>query len=262
MELLSLVKTTNFIQHSLDHFFFLEDPKPKILLKCIDEATTDLAYNILTYFLKTPSAINATINYYVAPCMDLTTPTQSPTQPSPSFSRLPSLSPPLPSSPTPITNEVPMNTQARAFLTSRQLQQSSSIVSTSITKLPPIVTRSSGAPTPTIADPSSNTTLFRYVNDPIFKSIRPYFYRISENARKRESGFNTPATQCTVCMQFFTKLNQHTSNSDSITGCYNVARLRMYICHRKNIPLPTNTLPSALAHPTVPKLESYLMELN
>ena len=155
-----------------------------------------------------------------------------------------------------------MNTQARAFLTSCQLQQSSSIVSTSITKLPPIVTRSSGAPTPTIADPSSNTTLFRYVNDPIFKSIRPYFYRISENARKRESGFNTPATQCTVCMQFFTKLNQHTSNSDSITGCYNVARLRMYICHRKNIPLPTNTLPSALAHPTVPKLESYLMELN
>ena len=119
-----------------------------------------------------------------------------------------------------------------------------------------------GAPTPTIADPSSNTTLFRYVNDPIFKSIRPYFYRISENARKRESCFNTPATQCTVCMQFFTKLNQHTSNSDSITGCYNVARLRMYICHRKNIPLPTNTLSSALAHPTVPKLESYLMELN
>ena len=39
-------------------------------------------------------------------------------------------------------------------------------------------------------------------------------------------------------------------------------RLRMYICHCKNIPLPPSTLPSVLTQPTVHKLESYLMELN
>ena len=64
-------------------------------------------------------------------------------------------------------------------------------------------------------------------------------HRIVDNARKRELGFNTQPTQCTTCMQFFSKMNMHVNNAeDSITGCYNVARLRMYICLRKNIPLP------------------------
>jgi len=249
IELLSLVKTNSFIQHSSDHFFFLEQPNPHTLLTSINEATIDLAHNILTYFLQNPSAINATIKYYVAPCMDLRTPTQSPIRPSSPSTRQSSLLPPL--------------------LPPIIIRSSGALTPTRPTSLlppllPTIATRSSGAPTPTptIADPSSNTTLFRYVNDPIFKSIRPYFYRISENARKRESGFDIPATQCTVCMQFFTKLNLHTSQSDSLSGCHNVARLRMYICHRKNIPLPSNTLPSALTQPTVDKLESYLMELN
>jgi hypothetical protein len=64
-------------------------------------------------------------------------------------------------------------------------------------------------------------------------------------------------------MQFFTKMGLHTSNSDSITGCYNVARLRKYICLRKNIPLPSNTsYRSELTNTTVNTLESHLMELN
>ena len=43
---------------------------------------------------------------------------------------------------------------------------------------------------------------------------------------------------------------------------YNVARLRKYICLRKNIPLPNNTYPFELVNHTVTKLESHLMELN
>ena len=119
------------------------------------------------------------------------------------------------------------------------------------------------APAPIVADATSNTTLFRYVNDPIFTSIRPFFYRIVDNARKRESGFNTQPTQCATCMQLFSKMNVHTNNAeDSITGCYNVARLRMYICLRKNIPLPPSILPSGMAHPTIKELEKYLLKFN
>ena len=114
-----------------------------------------------------------------------------------------------------------------------------------------------------VVDTTSNTYLFRYVNDPIFTSIRPFFYRIVENARKRELGFNTQPTQCTTCMQFFSKMITHTNNAeDSITGCYNVARLRMYICLRKNIPLPPSILPSGMAHPTAADLEKYLLKFN
>ena len=65
-----------------------------------------------------------------------------------------------------------------------------------------------------------------------------------------------------IYMQYFTKLNLHTSNSDSITGCYKVARLRKYICLRKSIPLPPSTFPSDLTTISVAKLESHLMELN
>ena len=120
----------------------------------------------------------------------------------------------------------------------------------------------SGAPAPLVDDVTSNTYLFRYVNDPIFTSIRPFFYRIVDNARKRESGFNTQPTQCTTCKQFFSKMSMHMNNVDSITGCYNVARLRLYICLRKNIPLPPSILPSGMAHPTIADLERHLLEFN
>ncbi len=79
--------------------------------------------------------------------------------------------------------------------------------------------------------------------------------------------FNTQPSQCTTCMQYFTRMGTHTGNADSISGCYNVARLRRYICLRKNIPLPPTTLPSGIVHPTIEDptiddLENYLMELN
>jgi hypothetical protein len=55
----------------------------------------------------------------------------------------------------------------------------------------------------------------------------------------------------------------HINNAeDSITGCYNVARLRMYICLRKNIPLPPSILPSGMVHPTIADLEKYLLKFN
>ena len=60
----------------------------------------------------------------------------------------------------------------------------------------------------------------------------------------------------------FTRLGLHPQNTDSLTGCYNVARLRKYICLRTNIPLSSTNLPTELAHPTDATLESYLMELN
>ena len=75
--------------------------------------------------------------------------------------------------------------------------------------------------------------------------------------------FNTQPTQRTICMQLFSKMNLHVNNAeDSITGCYNVARLRMYICLRKNIPLPPSILPSGMAHPTIADLERHLLEFN
>jgi hypothetical protein len=50
LELLSMIKTKYFIQYCADNFFFLEDPKPTILLTCMNEAISVLADNILTYF--------------------------------------------------------------------------------------------------------------------------------------------------------------------------------------------------------------------
>jgi hypothetical protein len=63
-------------------------------------------------------------------------------------------------------------------------------------------------------------------------------------------------------MQSFTRIDLHTNHAENIMGCYNVARLRKYICLRKNIPLSTTNLPTELSHPTDVTLESYLMELN
>ena len=143
------------------------------------------------------------------------------------------------------------------------IQQSSPTLQISLPPTSIVSTRTiSGVPAPIVDDVTSNTYLFRYVHDPVFTSIHTYFYRIVDNARKRESGFNTQPTQCTTCRQFFSKMSMHINNVDSITGCYNVARLRMYICLRKNIPLPPSILPAGMAHPTIEDLEKHLLEFN
>ena len=259
-----MIRTDNFIQFTSDHFLFSDHTLTPIqLLVSINEAFTDLSNSILDYFLDNPTYINATIQYHVEPQIDLITPPSSPKHtthqsPTPSADNL------LPVEGELIT-EVPMNAQAQAFLSEcRTIQPSSPTQRISLPPISKVSTRkTSGAPAPIVVDTTSNIYLFRYVNDPIFTSIRPFFCRIVDNARKRESGFNTQPTQCTTCMQFFSKMNMHINNAeDSITGCYNVARLRMYICLRKNIPLPPSILPSGMVHPTIADLEKYLLKFN
>ena len=98
----------------------------------MNEAISDLANNILTYFLENPLAINATINYHVAPYVDLITPASSPTR----ISQKPPSIPPPPTSPLHTPTEVPMNAQARTFLNSCQQNPSSSILPASLPNLP------------------------------------------------------------------------------------------------------------------------------
>ena len=214
----------------------------------------NLSYVLLNYFLDNPTYIKATIQYHVDPPIDLITPPSSPKltyqkSHAPYADNLLSVEGALRESTSSHFNrEVP--------IIKRQTTQPSS--SNQQISLPPIsivsTRTTSGAPAPVVVDTTSNTYL---------TSIRPFFYRIVENARKRELGFNTQPTQCTTCMQFFSKMNTHINNAeDSITGCYNVARLRMYICLRKNIPLPPSILPSGIAHPTTADLEKYLLKFN
>ena len=262
-DLLAIIHTNSFIQYTSDHFLFSDHTlTPALLLISINEAFADLSNSILNYFLDNPTYINATIHYHVDPPMDLVTPPSSPKH-TYRQSHAPSADNLLPVEGE--LQEVPMNAQAQAFLSKcRTPQPSSPTLQISVPPISIVSTRTtSGAPAPIVVDTTSNTYLFRYVNDPIFTSIRPFFYRIVDNARKRELGFNTQPTQCTTCMQFFSKMNMHVNNAeDSITGCYNVARLRMYICLRKNIPLPPSILPSGMAHPTIADLEKHLLKFN
>ncbi len=267
-DLLSIANTRNYIQHTSDHFLFLESPVSATNVTNINEALTALSDNILTYFLNNPASINATIKYYVEPLIDLqetppSSPKQNNQQTSSADNMLPveevpqqtMIQPPL---------EVPMNAQARAFIDTCK-RTSSTTVQPLSPSTPTIILsalKTSGVPAPIVDTSTSNSTLFLYVNDPIFLSVRPFFLRISENARKRESSFNTQPTQCKLCMQSFTRIDLHTNHAENIMGCYNVARLRKYICLRKNIPLSTTNLPTELSHPTDVTLASYLMELN
>ena len=268
-DLLSIANTSNYIQYASDHFLFLENPISTTNITNINEAITALSDNILTYFLNHSASVNATIKYYVEPVLDLSN--SPPSSPKHNFQQTSSADNMLPvegesgnSHLFQPTKEVPMNTQAQVLLHNcRIIQPSSTTPEISLQPTNIVSTRTtSGAPAPLVDDVTSNTYLFRYVNDPIFTSIRPFFYRIVDNARKRESGFNTQPTQCTTCKQFFSKMSMHMNNVDSITGCYNVARLRMYICLRKNIPLPPSILPSGMAHPTIADLEKHLLKFN
>ena len=263
-DILTFIDTNSSIQHTSDHFLFSDySLSPDSLLNSINEAVTDLSNNILNYFLDNPTYIKATIQYHVDPPIDLITPPSSPKltyqkSHAPYADNLLSVEGALRESTSSHFNR-------EIHIIKRQTTQPS--LSNQQISLPPIsivsTRTTSGAPAPVVVDTTSNTYLFRYVNDPIFTTIRPFFYRIVENARKRELGFNTQPTQCTTCMQFFSKMITHTNNAeDSITGCYNVARLRMYICLRKNIPLPPSILPSGMAHPTTADLEKYLLKFN
>ena len=81
------------------------------------------------------------------------------------------------------------------------------------------------------------------------------------NIRKRSANIVTPLNQqCPTCQQCFQRLAQHTNSN--MSACFNVVRLRKYICLRKQIPFePPACLPE-LQYSTADQLEKYLMDLH
>ena len=78
-DILTIIDTNNFIQHTSDRFLFSDHSlSPDFLLNSINEAFTDLSNNILNYFLDNPTYIKATIQYHVDQPIDLITPPSSP----------------------------------------------------------------------------------------------------------------------------------------------------------------------------------------
>ncbi len=63
----------------------------------------------------------------------------------------------------------------------------------------------------------------------------------------------------TICKQSFQRIQLHQNSSTSPNGCFNLARLRHYICLRKNIPF---TPPSQIGNLSVSDLEQHLITLN
>ena len=100
------------------------------------------------------------------------------------------------------------------------------------------------------------------LNDPMFKSIRRYLRKIVENTRPRSINSVTPLNQrCSICQQLFQRLAQHTISSEHLL-CYNVVRLRKYICLRKQLPFEVPARLSELQDSTAEQLEEYLMYLH
>ena len=103
--------------------------------------------------------------------------------------------------------------------------------------------------------------LFQFLTDPIFDSIRPFANKILAASRRRYNDAVTGSqpSSCTICKQSFQRIQLHQNSSTSPNGCFNLARLRHYICLRKNIPFIP---PSQIGNLSVSDLEQYLINLN
>jgi hypothetical protein len=106
-----------------------------------------------------------------------------------------------------------------------------------------------------------NNTLFQFLPESIFDSIRPFIRRILAANRRRNNVLSAESqpTVCPICKQSFQRLQLHQNNNTSPNGCFNLARLRQYICLRKNIPFNP---PPEIGNLSISELEQLLITLN
>ena len=106
-----------------------------------------------------------------------------------------------------------------------------------------------------------NNTLFQFLPESNFDSIRPFVRKILAANRRRNNILSAESqpTVCSICKQSFQRLQLHQNNNTSPNGCFNLARLRHYICLRKNIPF---TPPPEIGSLSLSDLEQVLINLN
>ena len=114
---------------------------------------------------------------------------------------------------------------------------------------------------PSNPNTEDNITLFQLLIDPVFDSIRPFTRKIIAANKRRfnEVVSDSQPSTCTICKQSFQRLQQHQNNSTTPNGCLNMARLRHYICLRKNISFIP---PPQIGNLTISELEQHLVSLN
>jgi hypothetical protein len=121
------------------------------------------------------------------------------------------------------------------------------------------------------ADLSPNTvTLSMLLNDPniisddIFQPIHKYLVKLKKKVNERDkfiSKIDIPLN-CPICLQDFQKLLIHQRYASAPYGCYNMARVREYICLKKGIPFQRSTTSAVTLYTDFNSLESTILDLN
>ena len=103
-------------------------------------------------------------------------------------------------------------------------------------------------------------------SDIVFQPIQYLLMRVRSRLKKREdfTCSNVNMRACPICLQHFQKLHSHRKHADDPLGCYNIARIRDYLCLRKGIPLPPHPSRQLRVHlyEDFNSLESLIMNMN
>ena len=242
-QIISFMKDSQ-VQYDISHFFFLDDPNPTKDLQAFNEAVHNLSSNIYKFFSTTPSAINSTIKH-IPTTIDLITPIHTPP-----------LSPQLAAVDMETIVHISSvvsptgNAQPKINLSSEQLP----LEQLSPNKIEPEIIFS--------GEPLPSDIFLTSLNDPMFQSIRRYLRKVVDNTRRRTINSVAPLNQrCPICQQLFQRLAQHSISSEH-SNCYNVVRLRKYICLRKQLPFEVPACLPELQDSTADQLEEYLKDLH
>ena len=102
------------------------------------------------------------------------------------------------------------------------------------------------------------------ISDEIFQPIHKYLIKLKERTNKRNrfiSKIGVPIN-CPICLQDFQKLLIHQRYASAPYGCYNMARVREYICLKKGILFQRSTTSAVTLYPDFNSLESTILDLN
>jgi len=233
------------VQYDTSHFFFLDDPNPTKDLQAFNEAVHNLSSNIYKFFSTTPSAINSTIKH-IPTTIDLITPIHTPPlSPLPAAVDMETIVH-ISSVVSPTENAQPISLSSKQ-LSLEQLSPDKNQIE------PELIT--SGEPLP-------SDIFLTSLNDPMFQSIRRYLRKVVDNTRRRTINSVAPLNQrCPICQQLFQRLAQHSISSEH-SNCYNVVRLRRYICLRKQLSFEVPSCLPELQDSTADQLEEYLKDLH
>jgi chemotaxis protein histidine kinase CheA len=81
-----------------------------------------------------------------------------------------------------------------------------------------------------------HTLLTAYIHEEQFDSIRVFLTKLEHQINVVRNNALTRRQQCATCSQYFQRIDTHNKYPEGIFGCYNIARLRTYICSKKSIP--------------------------